>query len=607
MRMSLLRCLLAAATAVVAIQAGAQTPPVRTPDPVAVLAAAKAASGGVAWDALRSQHSEVRLAAAGAEGSVQRWNDILTGQSVLHYSIGTLQGAAGFDGKVAWTQEGTEAPKVETSAAARELAANASYRDRLAFWYPDRAAARIAYKERAESDGRKFDVVSITPEGGRTFEFWIGADTSLIERLVEREADVTRTEYYTDRRDVQGVKFPFHVRTTRGDPKFDETVDVQKMAFNEPLAGVAFGMPAGQPELAFPAGRPAVDVDFEAMSGHLFVRVMLDGRGPFRMLLDSGGANVLTVETAALLTGTAKPTSNVIRVERTNLGGVELAGQRYAVADIDAFLWRVEGVDDVAGVLGLEWFVRMPIKIDYARSRLTLYDPAQFKYAGSGTRVQVAARGRLPQVRGSIDGIDGMFELDTGSRGSVTLTPAFAAKNELEKRFGVKYEAITGAGLAGPVRSALARAKMLKLGTVEVPFPVVAIPRPAAGSTMRSDAAGNVGFGVLRQFAMTYDLPNDAIYFERYLNFGTPDVTDRGGLWLERESDGYKVIDVVAGGPAAAAGLKAGDKIVEINGVAWSQAPLPAVRDALRASPGSRIRLKTAAGVEATVVLVDLI
>jgi len=598
---------LALTMTLIAAHAGAQTPAARAPDPGTLLAAAKVAAGGAAWDALRTQRSQVRLVAANLEGTVERWSDIMSGRSVLRYSIGPLTGAAGFDGKAAWVQEGTDAAKVETSAAALELAANAAYRDRLAFWYPDRARARIAYKERVESDGQKFDVVSITPEGGRAFEFWINAETKLIERLVEREAEVTRTELYSDHRDVQGVKIPFHVRTKRGDPKFDEIVVVEKITFGESLAGVAFGPPAEPQELAFPAGRAAVDVAFETYSGHLFVRVMLDGRGPFRMLFDSGGANVLSAETAALLVGPGKPVGKTVQVATTNLNGVELGGQRYIVADIDAFLRRVEGLDDVAGVMGLEWFVRMPIKIDYARSRITLYDPVQFKYGGTGTRVPVAARGRLPQVRGSIDGNDGMLELDTGSRGSLTLTPAFAARNDLAARYGAKSEAITGAGMAGPVRSLLARGKMLKIGTVDVPLPVIAIAREGSGSFSRTDIAGNVGFGVLRQFALTFDLPSDSIYFDRYVGFGTPDVADRGGLWVERAADGYKVVDVVAGGPAAEAGLKAGDTIVEINGRAWSETSLPVLRDALRAPPGSRVRVKTVAGTEATLVLRDLV
>ena len=575
------------------------------PDPVAVLAAAKSASGGAAWDALRTQRSEVKLAAANMEGSVERWSDVMTGRSLIRYRIGPISGAAGNDGKQVWTQEESEEPKIETGAAALELAANAAYRDRLAFWYPDRARAKIDYKDRADANGRKYDVVTIVPEGGRPFEFWIDVETRLIERLVEREADVTRTEVYSDRREVQGVRIPFHVHTSRGDPKFDEVVDVQKLVFNEPVANVAFGPPVVKAEIALPPGRASVEAPFEALSGHLFVNVILDGRGPFRMLFDAGGGNVLTAQAAAAIVGPDRAVPKTLMIASTMINGVELGGQRYVVADIDPFLRRVEGLDGIAGVLGLEWFVRMPIRIDYARSRITFYDPAQFK-AGSGTKVAVAKRGRLPQVNGSIDGIEGMFEIDTGSRGSLTLTPAFVAKSDLLKKLAPKNVAITGSGVAGPVRASLARAKSLKLGTVEVPNPIVALPQ-VEGESAKSDVAGNVGFALMRQFAVTYDLANDALYFERYLNFGSPDIADRGGMWLERGDDGFKVVDVVTGGPAATAGLKAGDVIVEVNGYPSAQLMLPAVREVLRAPPGARVKLKKADGNEVTVVLRDLV
>jgi len=594
------------AALVAALPASAQAPAAPKPDPAALLAAAKEASGGAAWDALRTQHSTVRLTSDKLEGRVDRWSDIETGRSVLQYAIGPLTGAAGFDGKTVWTQEGTDPPKTETGTVALELAANAAYRDRLAFWYPQRAKAAIEYKERAEVRGHQYDVVMIVPLGGRAFEFWISAETHLIEFLSEREADVTRTEVYSEWHEVQGVKIPYHVRTSRGDPKFDEVVDVQRMVFNEPLTNVAFGPPSPKEEFIFPAEQASVEVPFEALNGHIFVRVMLNGRGPFRMLFDAGGANVLSTSVATILAGEGRAVPKVMAVASTMINGAELTGQRYTVADIEGFLRRVEGLDDVAGVIGLEWFVRLPVKVDYARSRLTFYDPSQFKYAGNGTRVAVAARGRLPQVRGSIDGTEGSFDIDTGSRGSLTLSPAFVAKNDLAKRYVAKNVAITGAGAAGPVRAALARGKMLKLGSVEVPNPVIAMPK-VEGEVAKTDVAGNVGYGILRQFAVTYDLPNDALYFERYLNFGTPDIADRGGLWLERADDGFKVIDVVAGGPAATAGLKAGDVIVEVNGFPWAQTPLPAVRDAMRLPVGSRVRVKTSTGNDVTIVLRDLV
>ncbi|MFO1313745.1 MAG: PDZ domain-containing protein [Burkholderiales bacterium] len=574
------------------------------PDPVAVLMAAKNASGGAAWDGMKTQRSEVTLATGNIIGTVERWSDMETGRSMLRYKVGPLAGAAGFDGKQVWTQEEGEEPKIETNPAALELAVNAAYRDRLAFWYPERAKARIEYKERADADGRKYDVVTIAPEGGRPFDFWIDAETKLIGRLVEREANVTRTEVYSDRRDVQGVKIPFHVETSRGDPKFDELVNVKSLAFNDSIANVVFGPPVAKADLVFPPGRASVEIPFEAMSGHLFVQVMFDGRGPFRMLLDAGGANVLTVQTAAALLGD-RPVQKTLTVASTTINGVELGNQRYVVADIDPFLRRVEGLSDVAGVLGLEWFVRMPVRIDYARSRITFYDPAQWK-GGSGVKVPVAQRGRLPQVKGSLDGIEGLFEIDTGSRGSLTLTPGFTAKSDLAKKLAPKNVAITGVGMAGPVRASLARAKSLKLGTVEVPNPIVALPR-VEGEPAKTDVAGNVGFALMRQFAVTYDLPNDTLYFERYLNFGAPDIADRGGLWLERNDQGFAVVDVVAGGPAASAGLKAGDVIVEVNGYPSAQLLLPAVRELMRAQPGARVNFKTSEGRDVTLVLRDLV
>ena len=264
------------------------------PDPAAILAAAKAASGGAAWDALTTQHSKVNIHSAGLMGTAERWSEFPTGRSSLVYSIGPVTGAAGFDGSVAWSQDTSGQSRVETADAARELAVNAAYRDRLAFWYPERMPARIAYKERASADGADFDVIRITPEGGRPFELWINTQTKLIERLVEREAQETRTETYMDVRDLVGVKIPFRVRASRGDARYDELVIVDAMEFNQPLTGVQFAQPgAPKPDVVFPAGRAFVEVPIEIHNGHLFLKVMLNGKGPFRMLFDSGGINVL--------------------------------------------------------------------------------------------------------------------------------------------------------------------------------------------------------------------------------------------------------------------------------------------------------------------------
>ena len=205
-----------------------------------------------------------------------------------------MTGAAGFDGKVAWSQDASGQSQVETADAARELAVNAAYRDRLAFWYPERAPARIAYKERANADGADFDVIRITPEGGRPFELWINTQTKLIERLVEREAQETRTETYMDLRDRRGREDPVSragvarrsaLRRTRRRRR-----DGVQSAADRRAVRAARRAEAG---LRVPRRPGVVEVPFEIHNGHLFLKVMLNGKGPFRMLFDSGGINVL--------------------------------------------------------------------------------------------------------------------------------------------------------------------------------------------------------------------------------------------------------------------------------------------------------------------------
>jgi hypothetical protein len=237
------RVVACAASILASCAAIGQTATEGEPDPTAILAAAKAASGGAAWDALTVQHSLVAMMSGGLSGEAERWSEIATGRSYLRFAIGPMSGAMGYDGTASWSQDPAGKTRIGTDEAEVQLAANAAYRDQLAFWYPNRHAASITYQSRSSADGANFDVVAITPDGGREFDLWVNTDTKLIERLVEREAVATRTEIYMDWKDVQGVKIPFRVRVLRGDPKADELVVVQRIEYNGAIAGISFARP----------------------------------------------------------------------------------------------------------------------------------------------------------------------------------------------------------------------------------------------------------------------------------------------------------------------------------------------------------------------------
>ncbi len=582
-------------------------------DAVALLQAAKAASGGSAWDRFVSQHSRVKIYSAGRSGTAERWVDMRRGRSFLKFEVPALTGTQGFDGRLAWSQEGTGEPRSEVSTVGRELAVNAAYRDKLAFWFPDRGGAKVEFKEHTSIGVTGYDVVRITPEGGRPFEFWINGDTRLIDRMVEPEAVDTRTESYSDFREVQSVKVPFRVRAIRtDDPRTDEIVTVDLLEYNVPLDGIRF-TPAGIPaaDWRFPDGKNAVEVPFEVHNGHLYVRAKLDGKGPFLMLFDVGGVNVIVPDAARALgrSGGANAASTgppAIDVETMDVGGLTLRNARFAVAAAQTSAQRAEGVA-MDGLLGFELVKRFPTRIDYASSKITFYDPDRFRYEGKSAPLPLVLRGRVPEVEGSIDGVPGKFGLDVGATASVTLAGPYWRANKLDQKLGAKQELIADAGPGGPLRARVGRAENLKLGAADVKGPVTLLATATSGPYAQEGFAGNVGYGVLRRFAIVFDLPREQLYLEPNAALADADVFDRSGLWVEPAGKGLAIVEAVAGAPGAQAGLKAGDVIVAIDGESAAGMPLAKAREQLRAAPGTRVRVKLANGSERTLTLRELI
>ncbi|MFI4902263.1 MAG: PDZ domain-containing protein [Burkholderiales bacterium] len=605
-----LRIILCVSCAMLALGARADD---TTVDPMAILGAAKAATGGSAWNDLRYQHSRVTLATGGLSGTVERWSEFLTGRSYLRYELGPTSGAAGFDGTAGWTQDAHGDARRESGGAARELAVNAAYRDQLAFWFPSRHPATIVVKSHEHADDADFIVVAITPQGGREFDLWINADTHLIERMTEREAEAMRTEYYMDFREVQGVRVPFRVRATRGDPRFDEIITIDALDFDAPATPVDFARPAPPPaDYTFPPGKSSVEMPFTLANGHIYIDARLDSKSPVRLILDTSGANVIAAESAKALglQPSAKAAAgDVDRVDVSTLdvGGIVLSHQSFASVPLQAQLSRVEGVERAAGLIGYELFRRFPVRIDYAQRRITLYAPGQWKYDGGGVGVPLRFRQDVPSVDGSVDGVPGAFDLDTASRASLTLASPFVAAHDLATKYAATTEVVAGVGVGGPARAMLARAQKLTLGDVEIPAPVTLLSTATTGPLADPDVGGDIGYGVLSRFNLVFDYADEVVWFEKNAAFDARDAFDRAGMFVERGKDGITIVDVVAGGPAAEAGIRTGDVITAVDGNPATRITLDALRGSLKAAPGTKVKLKLRNGRTPTITLRDLV
>ncbi|HSS47726.1 MAG TPA: aspartyl protease family protein [Thermoanaerobaculia bacterium] len=589
------------------------------PEPAGVLARVKEAAGGSAWDAVRTLHIRARVATSGLAGPAESWDDVLTGRFLDTYTLGPVSGAEGYDGKTSWSQDTSGQTLANDGGDAREGTADEAYRRSRSYWYPGRRSGTVQDAGERTDGGRSFHVLTFQPAGGRPFEMWIDATTFRVDRIVEKTARDTRTTFFSDYRKVNGLEFAFAEHTTNGEAKYDQTVTLESVEVNPPLDEARFRRPEGRTsDFAVASGATSAQLPFRLLNNHLFVEGRMDGKGPLHLLFDTGGANILTPETARRLglssqgslqgrgVGEKSEDVGLTKVKELTLGGIVLRDQMFAVYPLSS-LAAVEGVE-VDGVVGYEVLKRFVARIDYAGGVIALVLPAAFQPPPGAAAVPFTFDGQTPQVEGEIDGIPGRFTLDTGSRSSLTVNRPFAEEHGLAAKYGAKLEALSGWGVGGGVRSLFARAKVLELGSVEVPGPVVDLAQSQKGAFANRYLAGNVGGGVLRRFTVTFDYGKQIVYLEPNANFAQRDEYDKAGMWLNRKGEAFEVMDVTAGGPAAAAGLKVGDALLAVDGKSAKEILLPDLRTRLKATGTVRLTVKSGGRTrEVAVELRDLV
>lgn len=355
------------------------------------------------------------------------------------------------------------------------------------------------------------------------------------------------------------------------------------------------------PEFLIAGGRPSTTMPFELIGNHIYVRALLNGKGSYYFALDSGAHDFVTPAVAEALG--LEPTQVRVRlpnggrhtyldwspVASVQFGDLTLRDQPFAVIPFDHYD-NVEGVTPFGGLLGCEVLKAFVVRIDYERRLLTFTKPEQFQAPTAALPLTFV--GDIPQVKARLDGMAGVFNIDTGDRRSLELFRDFIAKNGLRAKYPPKVQAMTGWGIRGPVRSDLARAGALEFGGFTVTRPVVEMDLPQGGAFDFPHTAGNIGADILRQFTVTLDYSRKRMFLDKNADFGRPVTFDRAGLWLNREGERFVVIDVVPDGQAAQAGIDVGDLVTALDGLASAKLSLSLVRRELRESPaGTRVRM----------------
>jgi hypothetical protein len=566
-----------------------------------ILTSTKLAAGGDAWNDVKVLRYTFRLRQSELEGSGETLIDVVGGRFVTRFRLGPMRGAEGFDGERAWTQDDAGLVTIAGSLELRGRAISTRYRNALAYWFPERGRAQLSERMQLFRVRIK-EIVTVRPEGGLPFDLWFDAQTKQLERIVEDGATETQTTMLDEYRGVGPLVIAHRIRTSNAAAGFGAERRITKVEINPVISDAAYTMPAPPPpDFTFAGGRRPAVLPFRFINNHVYVDAKLNGR-VFSMLVDTGAANVITPTTAKALglaavgaarmkgTGEGSEDAAFTRIASMRLGHVNVRNQLFAVVPLEKF-GEVEGVP-FHGIIGYELFKRFTVRIDYQARTLTITDPRVWRHDGRGVAVPIVFNGSAPEVEGSIDGVAGSFDIDTGSRVSVGLNSPFVQRHALRAQFKPSIEAVTGWGVGGATRGTVARARRLMLGRLSVDNVVVDMSLHKHGALSHAAPAGNIGSGVLKRFTVTFDYTGGRIFFEPNARNSAGDPYDRSGIWINAGSSGYRVDGVVTGSPAALAGIEVDDVIVAVDGRPASALALTDLRDLLRDSaPGTIVKL----------------
>lgn len=576
--------------------------PASLPSAQEVLARAKKACGGAAWGRVTHVHSKGVLETGGMKGTLEELDCVTDGRNLARYDLGTVKGGSGYDGTTGWTEDGTGDVRLEPV----EHPGVENYWRMRAFWFPGRCKATFQHLGLREE---RYHVLAITPEGAtRPFELWVDGQTWLPDRLVKTEGAERETTFFQDYRDVSGVKLPFRITTPKKDPSLVSRTQYTAITVNEPLPAKAFARPVRTlSDWGLDGGVDRTAVPLEFIGDHLFVMATLNGKGPFRFFLDTGGVNVLTPTAAKALglesrgsleghgVGEAAETFGLTQVDRVQVGAAWMKEQRFLIIPSLEGIGKMMGLE-VSGVMGYELLRRFVAQVDYGQRRLTLIRPEGWRYTGKGVSLPFTFNGHHPRVKGELDGMAGLFDIDTGSGATLDVYAPFAKLHDLKGKAAKVVTTVTGHGAGGVVTGDVIRAHELRLGGAVQKNPIVALSSTQSGAFADETAAGNVGQGFLSRFDLTIDYRSQMIHLEPNANQDKPDHWSMTGLRIDVADRGL-VEQVLAGSPASEAGLLAGDRLLAIDGEDMARWSVERLRELSNHSePGTRVDFRVQRG-----------
>ncbi|HSR53894.1 MAG TPA: aspartyl protease family protein [Acidobacteriota bacterium] len=344
-----------------------------------------------------------------------------------------------------------------------------------------------------------------------------------------------------------------------------------------------------------------IEVPAQADGNKISVQIQLDGSDPIWVVLDSGAPPPIVLlsddrlpremgwtSTAQFPLGGAgsgpRPMVDVFAGVSVKVAGLEFPDQRVLALPQGNSFASHTAATGWEGVIGGLLFNRFVVEQDYARGRIVLHPRDGFQAPQGATELPLAV-GPAGHVF-----VDTQLRLQEGPLKPVRLVVDSGAGHALslqsDEEQGIlppekTVEAYLGSGVSGELHGKVGRLSELHLGEHVLRDVVTSFPE-AGNMPNVGRRNGNLGMGVLRRFVVYFDIPGRRMFLLPGTDYREPFEFTATGLLVRRHSDGYEVVQVLDGSPAAQAGITKGALLTAVDGQATSSMRQDDLNDAMR-------------------------
>ena len=305
---------------------------------------------------------------------------------------------------------------------------------------------------------------------------------------------------------------------------------------------------------------------FDTATEELLVPVRIAQRS-FWCSLDSGYSALLALDRAkAVRAGLIDGSASALPTLTTAvaLGSSGLANQSVMIRDLPA---EAPDMDCIMGVGLLRAYV---VEFDYDHARVRLEPRASFHPSESREVIPLVFRTNpnVPFVKMDVTLPDGSHQaaqvvVDTGASYYAGVFVSGAAERLRASHVSTAEPPQAPDSSKPGLAFVAARPRAITVGPFTLAQPVIALVSAGLGGGMDDGLLGN---GFLRRFTVAFDFEGRRLYLTPNTHFGELQPFDSSGVAFRREPEGFVVDRVLPDSPAARAGLRPGDRLVQIDG-----------------------------------------